>query len=124
VKVAGVTWKGPKWQREEIQMIQQNYTSEELQALITEASFQLGKVLYAEGRDYARAVSLLADTVGQEPHNSAAHYYLGQAIRGQIEQDMYRRAEQALRTYLEQGAPIGHEEEVREFLRIRGRSSA
>lgn len=104
-------------------MIQQNYTSEELQALITEASFQLGKILYAEGRDYARAVSLLADTVEQEPHNSAAHYFLGQAIRGQIEQDMYRRAEQALRTYLEQGAPIGHEEEVREFLRIRGRSS-
>ena len=103
-------------------MIQQNYTSEELQALVTEASFQLGKVLYEEGRDYARAVSLLADIVEEEPENVAAHYYLGQAIRGQIEQDMYRRAEQTLRTYLERGAPIGHEEEIREFLRIRGRS--
>ena len=50
-----------------------------------------------------------------------AHYHLGQAIRQQIERNKFKRAEEVLRIYLMKGAPLGHEDEVREFLGSRKR---
>jgi tetratricopeptide (TPR) repeat protein len=100
-------------------MLQQNYTPAELQAILTEATYHLGRVLYEEGRDYNRAVSVLTDAVNLDGQNIPALYYLGQAIRAQIEQNLYKQAEEALRTYIQKGAPIGHEDDVREFLRVR-----
>lgn len=99
--------------------LHQSYTSEKLYSLVIEASYHLGKVLYEEGRNYDRAVSLLTEVTEENPDNDAAYYYLGQAIRAQIEQDMYKRAEEALNTYLARGAPVGKEDEVREFLQSR-----
>ena len=100
-------------------MLGETYTPEELQAILKEATYHLGKVLYEEGKDYDRAVSLLADAVRMDPENVPALYYYGQAIRAQVEYNTLRRAEDALRAYIEKGAPLGHEDEVRQFLDVR-----
>ena len=97
-------------------MLGETYTPEELQDILKEATYHLGKVLYEEGKDYDRAVSLLADAVRMDPENVPALYYYGQAIRAQVEYNTLRRAEDALRAYIEKGAPLGHEDEVRQFL--------
>ena len=100
-------------------MLGETYTPEELQDILKEATYHLGKVLYEEGKDYDRAVSLLADAVRMDPENVPALYYYGQAIRAQVEYNTLRRAEDALRAYIEKGAPLGHEDEVRQFLDVR-----
>ena len=100
-------------------MLGETYTPEELQDILKEATYHLGKVLYEEGKDYDRAVSLLADAVRMDPENVPALYYYGQAIRAQVEYNTLRRAEDALRAYIEKGAPLGHEDEVRQFLDAR-----
>jgi hypothetical protein len=100
-------------------MLGKTHTPEELQAILQEATYHLGKTLFEEGKDYDRAVSLLGETIYLDPQNIDAHYYYGQAIRAQVEFDSLRRAEDALRLYLEKGAPLGHEEEIRQFLTAR-----
>jgi hypothetical protein len=100
-------------------MLGQTHTPEELQAILEEAIYQLGKTLYLEGRDYDRAVSLLNQTVLSDPDNVHALYYYGQAIRAQVEFNTLKRAEDALLQYIQKGAPLGHEEEIRQFLEMR-----
>jgi hypothetical protein len=100
-------------------MLGETHTPEELQAIQQEATYQLGKTLYEEGNNYDRAVSLLAESVRDDPANIPAFYYYGQAIRAQVEFNTLKRAEDALRTYIEKGAPLGHEDEVRHFLESR-----
>lgn len=100
-------------------MLGQTYTPEELQAILQEATYHLGRVLFEEGKDYDRAVSLLSETVRDDPENVHALYYYGQAIRAQVEFNTLKRAEEVLRAYLERGAPLGHEEEIRNFLASR-----
>lgn len=100
------------------------YQPEELRGLLAEARYHLGRVLYEGELDFDRAVSELEEAVRLDPENICAHYYLGQAIREQIERNIYKRAEEALRVYLLKGAPMGHEEEVREFLGSRKRQEA
>ena len=104
-------------------LLKEQYTDEELSALLAEASFHLGRVLYliesdvsADKADFSRAVSELEEAVELGPDNVQAYYYLGQAIRAQVERNILKRAEDALRTYLVRGAPLGHEDSVREFL--------
>jgi tetratricopeptide (TPR) repeat protein len=105
-------------------MLGQTHTPEELRAIAQEATYYLGKTLYEAGEDYDRAVSLLAETVRNDPQNTPALYYYGQAIRAQVEFNTLKRAEDALRRYLELGAPLGHEDEVRRFLASRLPASA
>jgi hypothetical protein len=97
-------------------MLGQTHTPEELEAILQEATYQLGRILYEEGKNYDRAVSLLAETVHDDPENVPALYYYGQAIRAQVEFNTLKRAENALRSYLEKGAPLGFEDEVQRFL--------
>jgi tetratricopeptide (TPR) repeat protein len=97
-------------------MLQEKYTSDELKEILKEAHYHLGRVLYEGELDYDRAVSELEQAVRDDPENTAALYHLGQAIRAQVERNKLRRAEEVLREYLVKGAPIGHEDEVREFL--------
>lgn len=96
--------------------LKEQYTDRELKALLAEATFHLGRVLFAGEFDFDRAVSELEEAVQLDPDNVLAYYYLGQAIRTQVERNTLKRAEDALRTYLSRGAPLGHEDEVREFL--------
>jgi tetratricopeptide (TPR) repeat protein len=97
-------------------LLKQQYTDQELNALLAEATFHLGRVLYLGEFDFDRAVSELEEAVELDPENVLAYYFLGQAIRTQVERNTLKRAEDVLRTYLLRGAPLGHEDEVREFL--------
>jgi tetratricopeptide (TPR) repeat protein len=81
-----------------------------------EARFQLGRVLYKSSRDLGRAVSELELVLKKDPDSPAALYYYGQAIRAMVERETLTEAQKALRRYLEKGAPLGHEDEVRQFL--------
>jgi tetratricopeptide (TPR) repeat protein len=108
-------------------MLGQTHTPEELDEIVQEATYHLGKTLYEEGKDYDRAVSLLGEATRNDPQNVHALYYYGQAIRAQVEYNTLKRAEDALRAYIQKGAPLGHEDEVRQFLGMRkqgGGSSA
>lgn len=81
-----------------------------------ETLYQLGRVL-AEGiGDYDGAVSLLRDALQRQPTNASAWYYLGYAIWQQIERRAANDAAFAYQTYLELGAPLGQEDEVRRYL--------
>ena len=97
-------------------MLKEKYTDKELNALLAEATYHLGRVLFMGEFDFDRAVSELDEAVRLDPDNLPAHYYLGQAIRTQVERNMLKRAEDALWTYVSHGAPLGHEDEVRKFL--------
>jgi tetratricopeptide (TPR) repeat protein len=97
-------------------LLKQQYSDQELNALLAEATFHLGRILFLGESDFDRAVSELEEAVKLDPDNVQAHYYLGQAIRTQVERNTLKRAEVALSTYLSRGAPLGHEDEVREFL--------
>src|SRR4051812_40571875 len=104
-------------------MLGQTHSSEELEEIVNEAIYHLGKTLYEEGKDYDRAVSLLGEAVQGDAQNVHALYYYGQAIRAQVEFNTLKRAEDALRAYIQKGAPLGHEDEVRQFLGMRKRSA-
>jgi hypothetical protein len=101
-----------------------NYRPQELDHLMAEAKYHLGRVLCEGELDFDRAVSELEEALRLDPENVAAYYYLGRAIREQIERNKFKRAEEVLRTYLMKGAPLGHEEEVREFLGSRKRQES
>ena len=99
--------------------MQQTYTSEELQGILKEAHYHLGIVLYEGELDFDRAVSELEVAVRMDPENVPALYHLGTAIRLQVERNALKRAEELFITYLIKGTPLGHEDEVREFLSMR-----
>ena len=84
-----------------------------------EAHYWLGRVLYETKRDPARAVSELRVATQQAPTNATAHYFLGQALRAFVEQNILIEAEQAFQTYLNAGTPIAPEDDVQEFLKSR-----
>ncbi len=84
-----------------------------------EAHYWLGRVLYESDRDLARAVSGLRLATQQDPTNVSAHYYLGQALRALVKQEILTEAERAFETYLKGGSPLGQKDEVQEFLRSR-----
>ena len=86
---------------------------------LREAHYQLGRVLYESRTDFTKAVSELDRAVALDPDNARAHYYLGQAIRQMVERETLAKATTALRRYLTMGAPLGDEDEVREFLGAR-----
>jgi hypothetical protein len=101
---------------------EQQYSDQELTALLGEATYHLGRVLYEGALDFDGAVSELEKAIRLrkeiklDSDNTAAYYYLGQAIRRQIEESKSKRAREVLREYLSRGTPLGHEDEVREFL--------
>jgi tetratricopeptide (TPR) repeat protein len=88
-----------------------------------ETRYQLGHVLFESGYDLSRAVSEAQEATQLDPENARAYYYLGQAIRAMVESETLAKAENALQIYLEKGAPLGHEDEVRKFLRSRLRDT-
>jgi hypothetical protein len=81
-----------------------------------EARYHLGRAFFESGGDLDRAVSELRRAKQHDPDIVPAYYYLGQAIRARIEREALVEAEQALKNYLDKGAPLGHREEVQQFL--------
>ena len=59
---------------------------------MAEATFHLGRILFLGEFDFDRAVSELEEAVKLDPDNVQAHYYLGQAIRTQVERNTLKRA--------------------------------
>ncbi|MEM9273888.1 MAG: caspase family protein, partial [Cyanobacteria bacterium P01_F01_bin.143] len=83
------------------------------------AHYWLGRVLYESKKDPARAVSELRLATKLNADNSFAQYYLGQALRVLVEQEILSEAENAFQNYLDAGSPLGREEEIQEFLKSR-----
>ncbi len=88
----------------------------------SEAHYHLGRLLLERGKRPASAVDELRAALEDEradEKNMAARYYLGQALRAFVEQDVLVEAEKAFGEYLAGGAPLGQEEEVMAFLESR-----
>jgi hypothetical protein len=49
----------------------------------------------------------------------SAHYYLGQALRAFVKQEILTEAEKAFHVYLKAGAPLGQQKKLQEFLKSR-----
>lgn len=81
-----------------------------------EAHFQLGRALYKRKLNLTRAVDELNKAFACDSENPHVLYNLGQAVREMVEHETLSKAETVLKKYLEKGAPLGHEDEVREFL--------
>jgi tetratricopeptide (TPR) repeat protein len=84
-----------------------------------DAHYYIGRALFESDRDFARSVSELRQAKQQDPKNPAIYYYLGQAIRALVERETLVEAENAFQYYLNAGAPLGQEDEVRQFLKSR-----
>ena len=100
-------------------ILEEQYTDAEIKGLLCEAVYHLGRVRYEGKRDFDGAVSALEQAVDLDPDNIPAYYYLGQAIVEQVKRNKLTRARNLLRHYLTHGAPVGHEDEVREFIGAR-----
>ncbi|MCX6033045.1 MAG: caspase family protein [Chloroflexi bacterium] len=83
-----------------------------------EAYYHRGRVHYEANDNLDQAVSDLKQAKLGEPDNPRIHYYFGQAIRARVarENEALRDAQEALKTYLESGAPLGRRDEVQQFL--------
>jgi hypothetical protein len=66
-----------------------------------------------------RAVDELRRATQADPGNKKAYFYLGQAIRALMVQDLLLEARQALQVYLDGGSPLGQRDEVQKFLESR-----
>ncbi len=77
------------------------------------------RACYESDRDLARAVSGLRLATQQDPTNVSAHYYLGQALRALVKQEILTEAEKAFHVYLKAGAPLGQQKKLQEFLKSR-----
>lgn len=79
----------------------------------------LGRALVEEGHNLDSAVSHLQEAIalrpgaGSPPH---VHYYYGRALRERLENQDSERLERAWRSYLAQGAPLGHRDEIESYL--------
>jgi len=100
-------------------MKQYHYSKEEQSEIDSQVHYYLGRVLYEGALDFDAAVSELETAVRLDPGNAGAYYHLGQAIREQIEKNKMKRVEDVLQIYLSKGAPLGHEDEIREYLHVR-----
>jgi tetratricopeptide (TPR) repeat protein len=90
---------------------------------LREAHYQLGRLVFESGTDFTKAVSELDKAIERSRDDARAFYYLGLAIRQMVERETLAKAEDALKTYLAMGAPLGREHDVREFLSSRRRTS-
>jgi tetratricopeptide (TPR) repeat protein len=85
------------------------------ETLTTEARYHLGRVLYKSQTNLPRAVDELRRATQADPGNIKAYFYLGQAIRALVDQDLLLEAEQALQTYVDAGAPLDQRDKVQMF---------
>jgi len=83
---------------------------------VPDASYWLGRTLYESRDDLVAAVSRLQEANESDPHNPRVKYYLGQAIRLLVEQEMLSKAAEVLGGYLDAGAPLGDHDAVQEFV--------
>jgi tetratricopeptide (TPR) repeat protein len=85
-------------------------------ALVRDAHYHLGRVLFEARRDLPRAISELRDAVRADPDEPRARFYRGQAIRVLVDQNLRVEADDDLGTYLKKGAPLGRRGEIERYL--------
>ncbi len=90
-----------------------------LSPLWQDGVYPRSRACYESDRDLARAVSGLRLATQQDPTNVSAHYYLGQALRALVKQEILTEAEKAFHVYLKAGAPLGQQKKLQEFLKSR-----
>jgi uncharacterized caspase-like protein len=83
-----------------------------------EAHYYLGHVLMSD-KLYTNAVSQFERALADSPGNAKAHYYRGFALQKLIEIDLYQQIEKSWSAYLKLGAPLRHEQEVKQFIEKR-----
>jgi tetratricopeptide (TPR) repeat protein len=81
-----------------------------------DACYWLGRTLFESRGDLFSAVSRLREATELAPDNARAMYYLGQAIRLLVDQEMLSEAARALGGYLDAGAPLGDHDAVQAFV--------
>jgi tetratricopeptide (TPR) repeat protein len=81
-----------------------------------QARYHLGRLLYEQKTELGKAVEELRKARDQDPTDARVQYYLGQSIRSLVERENLREAQLALQAYLDKGAPLGHKEEVQQFV--------
>ncbi|HEX8202531.1 MAG TPA: tetratricopeptide repeat protein, partial [Isosphaeraceae bacterium] len=86
--------------------------------LRAEAQYHLGRALYERnsGTDLDRAVGELRDATERDPSLTGAFYYLGRALRDSARRNLRELAARAFQKYLDEGAPLGHRDEVRRWM--------
>jgi predicted Zn-dependent protease len=87
--------------------------------LLRQVYYHTGRLLYEAKEELGTAVDKLKRAAEEADDDPRLQYYLGQSLRTLVERENLKEAAEALRRYLEAGAPLGHEDEVREFLSSR-----
>jgi tetratricopeptide (TPR) repeat protein len=81
-----------------------------------ECHFQLGKILFESKNNLTKAVSNLEEATKTKVVNSRFYYYLGKAYFALAEEEIKSKGMESLKLYLDNGAPLGYEEDVRRLL--------
>jgi uncharacterized caspase-like protein len=81
-----------------------------------ECHFQLGKILFESKNNLAKAVSNLEEAKNAKLVDSRLYYYLGKAYLALAEEEIKNKGMESLKLYLDNGAPLGYEEDVRRLI--------
>ena len=85
-------------------------------AQLAEARYLLGRTLYRARVDLPRAVDALQKALDHDPDDPHVLFHLGRAMMEMIVHETREKAHRHLLRYLELGAPLGREKEVRGIL--------
>jgi hypothetical protein len=100
-------------------MEQEKLLDPQAEELQRQARYNLGRVLCERKQELGKAVEELRKAQEQDPDDARVNYYFGQAIRAFVERETLTEASNALQRYLDKGAPLGHRDEISEFLKSR-----
>jgi tetratricopeptide (TPR) repeat protein len=81
-----------------------------------ECHFQLGKILLETKKNLTKAVSELEEAKKAKSVDSRIYYYLGKAYLALAEEEIKNKGIESLKLYLDNGALLGYEEDVRKLL--------
>jgi len=81
-----------------------------------ECHFQLGKILFESKNNLTKAVSNLEEAKNAKLVDSRLYYYLGKAYLALAEEEIKNKGMESLKLYLDNGAPLGYEEDVRRLI--------
>jgi uncharacterized caspase-like protein len=87
-------------------------------ALLAEAAYHLGRVLYDSDLDLDGAISWLQEATQGDSPPIGAYYYLGRALQDSARRKLVDLSVNAFQRYLDGGAPLGRRDEVRRLIEL------
>ena len=87
--------------------------------MLSQIRYHSGRLLYEARQDLGTAVDKLKRAAEIDRSDPRIQYYLGQSLRALVERENLKDAADALQKYLDAGAPVGVEDDVRAFLHSR-----